>query len=193
MVNEHALVLALGDSLVSGHGLARGEGLVPQLEQRLRARRGRARVVDAGVSGDTSADIAARLPRVLSSLNTRPDLALVQVGPNDVLRGVSPVAVRANLSATVAMLRDCEVPVLLTRVEPPAILRARAAPYDTIHAKIARAHGASLCRFFPDGVLGHPDMVLPDRVHPNARAVAAVANHLLPLVEQMLDAGTVSA
>lgn len=188
MTDEYPLVLALGDSLVAGYGLAIEDGLASRLQQSLRVLHPGARVIDAGVSGDTSADVLRRLPRLLTGLKQRPDLALVQVGPNDLLRGISPAAVRAALSAIVRELTACGMPVLLTRVEPPAILRARAAPYQTIHESVAREHGAALCSFFPDGVLGHPDMVLADRIHPNARAIAAVVEHLLPHVQRALAA-----
>ncbi|WP_375271143.1 GDSL-type esterase/lipase family protein [Sphingomonas sp.] len=166
MTNDYPIILALGDSLVAGYGLAQDEGLVAMLQRRLAVRWPRASVINAGVSGDTSADVYRRLPRLLTSLSHRPDLALVQVGPNDLLRGVAPAELRANLSAIVRNLSACGIPVLLTRVEPPPILRARAAPYQAIHADVARDTGAALCTFFPAGVLGHPDMVLGDRVHP---------------------------
>lgn len=185
VVNDPA-VLAIGDSLVAGYGLACEYGLPAQLQRRLQERWPGAQVIGAGLSGDTSADVQRRLPRLLSSLMHRPALALVQVGPNDVLRGVAPAQVHANLAAVVRELKACGMPVLLTRVEPPAMLRARAAPYQAIHDEVAREHGAALCDFFPAGVLGHPDMVLHDLVHPNARAIALVADHLLPHVEAAL-------
>lgn len=187
------MILALGDSLVAGYGLAEEDGLAARLQRRLRERWATAQVVNAGVSGDTSADVLRRLPRLLTRLSHRPDLALVQVGPNDLLRGVPPTAVRANIAAILRELSACGMPVLLTRVEPPAILRARAAPYQAIHAELARDHGAALCSFFPAGVLGHPNMVLGDRVHPNARAIAAVVEHLLPYVEEALRQPRVDA
>lgn len=186
MVTSDPAVLAIGDSLVAGYGLACEDGLPAQLQRRLQERWPGAQVIDAGVSGDTSGDVQRRLPRLLSSLMQRPALALVQVGPNDLLRGVAPAQVHANLAAVVRELKACGMPVLLTRVEPPAMLRARAAPYQAIHGEVAREHGAALCDFFPAGVLGHPDMVLHDRVHPNARAIALVADHLLPRVEAAL-------
>lgn len=186
MTNADPIILALGDSLVAGYGLTQEDGLAALLQRRLTARWPAATVINAGASGDTSADVRRRLPRLLTRLTHRPDLALVQVGPNDLLRGVTPAELRANLSAIVRDLMSCAIPVLLTRVEPPAILRARAAPYQAIHADVARDTDASLCSFFPDGVLGHPDMVLGDRVHPNARAIAAVVDHLLPHVEAAL-------
>ena len=178
-------ILALGDSLVAGYGLSVDDALPAQLQRRLRGRYPQARVIGAGVSGATSADVLRRLPAALEQAGAL-DLALVQVGPNDVLRGVAPDVVRANLARVLATFAGRSVPVLLTRVEPPAMLRARAAPYRTIHADLARDHDAGLVSFFPPGVLGHPEMVLADRVHPNARAIAAVASHLLPAVEHAL-------
>jgi acyl-CoA thioesterase-1 len=83
-------------------------------------------------------------------------------------------------------LQDCGIPVLLTTVAPPAILRDRAAAYLGIHADLAADYGATVRPFFPPGVLGHPDMVLADKVHPNAKAIAAVVAALRDAVEAML-------
>jgi acyl-CoA thioesterase-1 len=161
------------------------DALPAQLQRRLRERHPHARVIGAGVSGATSGDVLRRVPAMLERAGAL-DLALVQVGPNDVLRGVAPDVVRANLARVVAAFAGRGVAVLLTRVDPPAMLRARAEPYRAIHADLARDHGIGLVSFFPPGVLGHPEMVLADRVHPNARAIAAVAAHLLPAVEHAL-------
>lgn len=179
------LILALGDSLVAGYGLAPGDGFAAQLEQRLRID-GPVSVVNAGVAGNTTADVARRLPRVLSGLSTRPDVAIVQVGPNDLIRRVSPVATRESLDAILTELGRCGVPVLLTTVAPPPFLHQHAAPYAGIHEDVAARHGAVLHPFFPPGVLGHPEMVLQDRMHPNAKAIAAVVEAMLPVVERML-------
>ena len=183
------LILALGDSLVAGYGLAPEDGFAARLEQRLRDGGGPVSVVDAGVSGDTTADVARRLPRVLSGLTARPDLAIVQVGPNDLIRRVPPAATRTNLDTILTELARCDVPVVLTTVAPPPALHRHAAPYAGIHEAAARRHAAVLHPFFPPGVLGHPDMVLSDRLHPNAKAIVAVVDALLPLVERMLARG----
>lgn len=186
-MSSHPLILAIGDSLVAGYGLAPPDSLPAQLERRLRARHPAARVINAGRSGDTSADVQTRLPRVLSGQATCPDLAIVQVGPNDVLRQVPPAATRASLDALLLELGRCGVPVLLTTVTPPPLLRERATAYLGIHESVAAGHGAVLCPFFPPGVLGHADMVLADRVHPNARAIGLVADALALVVTRMLE------
>lgn len=182
----HPLILAIGDSLVAGYGLAPADSFPAQLERRLHARHPAARVIGAGRSGDTAADVLRRLPGVLTAMPARPDAAIVQVGPNDVLRQVPPAATRASLDTILVELHRCGVPVLLTTVAPPPLLQARAGPYLPIHEEVAAAHGAATAPFFPPGVLGHPAMVLADRVHPNARAIGLVAEAMMPVVEQML-------
>lgn len=186
MPAEPPYLLALGDSLIAGYGLAADDGLAAQLQRGLAGRFPGARVLNAGVSGNTTADALRRLPRVLAVMRARPDLAIIQIGANDVLRGVPPGETRANLDVMLTELGRCGIPVLLTTIDPPALIRARAAPYLGVHGAVAARHGAAVSDFFPAGIMGRADMVLPDRVHPNARAIAAVAAHLLPTIEALL-------
>ena len=186
MTSDRPLILAIGDSLVAGYGLAAADSFPAQLQASLRKTIPAARVVNAGVSGDTTADVLRRLPRLLSGLDQRPVLAIVQVGPNDVLQQVPPARTRAQLEQILLSLSSCDIPVLLTTVDPPMFIRDRAAAYLGIHAALAAEHGATVWPFFPPGVLGHADMVLADRVHPNAKAIAAVVAAMLPIVERML-------
>ena len=186
MTIDHPLILAIGDSLIAGYGLPAADSFPAQLEASLRRRFPGARVVNAGISGDTTADVLRRLPRLLSALDQRPMLAIVQVGANDVLRQVPAVHTRAHLEQILLSLGNCGIPVLLTIVDPPMFIRDRAAAYLGIHAALAEKHGATVWPFFPPGVLGHADMVLIDRVHPNAKAIVAVVAAMLPIVETML-------
>lgn len=180
-------ILAIGDSLIAGHGLAPADGFAAQLERRLRAAHPTAAVVNAGRSGDTSAGVLGRLGQVMAALAVRPDLAIVQVGPNDVLRHVPPAATRGNLDAILVELGRCGIPVLLTIVAPPPILRDRARDHVGIHEEVAARHDVRIWPFFPAGILGHPQMVLSDRVHPNARAIGVVVDAMLPIVEQLVS------
>jgi acyl-CoA thioesterase-1 len=182
------LVLALGDSLVAGYGLPAEDGFPAQLQRRLRQDHPSAGVINAGRSGDTSGDVRQRLGTALSRLPARPDLAIVQIGPNDVLRQTPPATTHANLAAILIELERCAIPTLLTTVAPPQALRDRAAPYLTIHRDLAADHRVRIHPFFPDGVLGRADMVLADRVHPNAAAITRVVDGLFPVVLEMLDA-----
>ena len=188
MPTNAPLVLAFGDSLVAGYGLSAADSFPAQLQRRLGERHDGARVINAGVSGNTSADALRRLPGVLTRLTARPDLAIVQIGANDVLRGLAPAQTRTNLDAILTEFGRCGIRVLLTTLEPPLFLQARTGAYLAIHAEVAAAHGAGLASFFPAGVLGHPAMVLADRIHPNGAAIQAVVSHLLPVVENALEA-----
>jgi len=186
MTTDRPLILAIGDSLIAGYGLQAADSFPARLQASLQTAHPGARVVNAGVSGDTTADVLRRLPRLLSALDQRPVLAILQVGPNDVLRQIPVARTRANLEQILLSLGSCGIPVLLTTVDPPAFIRDRAAAYLGIHAGLAAEHGATVWPFFPPGVLGHSEMVLADRVHPNATAIAAVVAAILPTVKRML-------
>lgn len=187
MTYEAPLILAIGDSLIAGYGLPAADSFPNQLAAALQQRFPGARVLNGGVSGDTTGDVLRRLPRLLSSLERRPALAIVQVGPNDVLRQTPAARTRAQLEQVILDLIGCGIPILLTTVEAPAFIRDRAKPYLDIHARLAVEHGAVICPFFPTGVLGRADMVLADRVHPNAKAIAAVVAAMAPTVARMID------
>jgi acyl-CoA thioesterase-1 len=185
------LILAFGDSLTAGYGLARDESFAAQLEALLRARRAGGRVINAGVSGDTSSGGRARLGRVLTSLTHRPDLAIVELGANDFLRGLAAESLRANLDAILGELARCGIPVLLAGIAAPAFLGPRAAAFGRVFPELAARHGVPLYPHFLDGVAGLPGLTLADGLHPNARAIGIVAARILPHVEAAL-AGTVA-
>jgi len=175
-------ILALGDSLTAGYGLLPDQAFPAQLERRLRSTLPAASVTNAGVSGDTTADALRRLPRLLSRLTRRPDLAIVELGANDLLRGVTPARMRSNLDAILAELGRCGIPVLLATFAVPPFLAPLAAAYEGLYAEVARRHGATVHPFFPPGVMGAPAFVLADRLHPNAAAIERVADAFAPTV-----------
>ena len=180
-------VLAFGDSLTAGYGLATSDSFPAQLQALLRRTRPHAQVINAGVSGDTSASGRARLPRVLSRLTVQPGLAIVELGANDLLRGVSPARMRENLNAILHQLADCGIPVLLAGMQAPPFLGGFAREFDAVFTGLATAHGVPLYPFFLAGVVGDPSLVLADGIHPNARAIGMVARAILPHVEAALD------
>lgn len=175
-------VVALGDSLTAGYGLHRDASFAARLEALLRETWLGAVVQNAGVSGDTTEDGLRRLPRLLASLRRKPDLAIVEFGANDLLRGVPPSRTRGNLDTILRELGRCGIQVLLATFEPPRFLGTMAAQYDGIGAELAASHGIASAPFFPPGVLGHPGLVLADGLHPNARANEIVAKAFLPAV-----------
>lgn len=179
-------ILAFGDSLTAGYGLPRGQSFTHQLEALLRVRHPDALVHNAGVSGDTSASGRARLPGVLSRLPQRPDLAIVELGANDLIRGVAPERMRDNLDWIVGELGRCDIPVLLAGMQAPRFLGPAAAWFDAVFGDVAARHGVPLDPFFLAGVIGDPTLTLADGIHPNARAIGMVARRMAPLVEAAL-------
>jgi len=180
-------VLALGDSLYAGYGLARGESLPDAIEARLRREGIDATVVNAGVSGDTSADGRRRLAYTLDRLKTPPDLVMLGLGGNDVLRQVDPAETRANMAAMLDELGRRGIPVVLTgMMAPPNLGPDFAGRFNAIWPDLARRHRAVLDPFILQGVLGDRRLMLRDGVHPNARGVDRMADRIAPLVAERL-------
>ncbi|WP_375427760.1 arylesterase [uncultured Sphingomonas sp.] len=180
-------LLAFGDSLTSGYGLAPDQAFPRQLQVLLATRRPGSIVENAGVSGDTTASGRARLPRALTSLTRRPDLAILALGANDLLRGVDPARMRENLDWMLGEFERTGIPVLLAGMLAPIFLGGWAARFNAVHPELAKRHGAALYPFLLDGVVGDPSLVLADRIHPNARAIGIVAGRILPHVEAALE------
>jgi acyl-CoA thioesterase-1 len=182
-------VLALGDSLTAGYGLPPGQGFVPQLEAMLRRNGVRAFVTNAGVSGDTAAQGRARLKWTLDGLREKPDLAIVALGANDMLRGLPPSRTRADLDAIVAELKRRGIKVLIAgMLAAPNLGRRYRDEYDPIFADLAREHGTALYPFFLAGVAGNPSLALPDRVHPNFQGIKRMVSGITPTVLRALGA-----
>lgn len=182
------LVLAFGDSLTAGYQLKPGESFPAQLEAALRRDGRQVRVHNAGVSGDTTAQGRARLPWVLNSLKATPDLAIVALGANDMLRGQPVAAAEANLDAILAELRRRNIPVILAGMyAAPNLGPAYGREFNAMFPALARKHGATLYPFFLNGVAAQPRLLLPDGMHPNRQGVAVMVANLLPTVRRELD------
>jgi acyl-CoA thioesterase-1 len=180
------LVLAFGDSLYAGFGLAPSQAFPAALERALADRGVPARVVNAGVSGDTSAGGLRRLPATLDRLGAKPDLAIVGLGANDALRGFDPAETRRNLDGILAELDRRGIPVLLTGITaPPGFRHPYFTRYEGIYAELARRHGAELEPSFLEGVLTRPELLL-DGLHPNAAGTQVIAERVAPLAARSL-------
>ena len=183
------LILALGDSLYAGYGLKQDQSFPAVLQQELMADGVPAKVVNAGVSGDTTAGGLARLAFTLDGLERKPDLAIVGLGANDALRGINPAETRKNLEAIVSELDKRGVPVLLTGMMAPRNLGSDyAAKFDAIYPGIAKRHGAQLDPFFLEGVITRPELLLSDGMHPNDAGVKVMAKRLAPMAAKRLEA-----
>ena len=181
------LVLAFGDSLTAGYGLAAPRGFVPRLEAALRARGVAAKVYNAGVSGDTSAAGRARLVWVMNGVRVKPDLAIVELGANDMLRALPPGQTRANLDAIMAELTRRHIPVLIAGMRAaPNIGRDYARAFEPIYPDLARKYRASLYPFFLAGVAGNRALLQADGMHPNPRGVDVIVKGMAPAVAKAL-------
>ena len=186
--SNEKLVLAFGDSLYAGYGLAPGESFPAVLDKELEAQGLAVDMVNAGVSGDTTAAGLARLDFTLDGLKRNPDLAIVGLGGNDVLRGIDPAETRANLEAIVRTLDRRGIPVVLTGMVAPRNLGADyVGRFDAIYPELAKSYGAALDPFFLDGVITRPDLLLGDGIHPNAAGVRIMAKRLVPVVAKELQ------
>jgi len=181
------LILAFGDSLTAGYGLSAHDGFTAQLERALRASGHSATVHNAGISGDTSQGGRARLTWVLAGLHGRPDLVILELGANDMLRGVDPTATRTNLDAMLATLTQRHIPVLFAgMLATPNLGQAYVRQFNAIYPDLARKYHVALYPFFLDGAALHPELIQADRLHPNARGVAVIVRRMLPAVERAL-------
>lgn len=181
------LVVAFGDSLYAGYRLGPKEGLAPQLQAALQADGINARVHNAGVSGDTTAAGKTRLAFVLDSLDRKPDLVVLGLGGNDMLRGIKPAETKANMTAMMDELKRRDIPVVLTgMLAAPNLGADYVNSFNGIFPDLANNYGASLYPFFLDGVVTDAALMLPDNIHPNAKGVSRVVEGLSPLVEAAL-------
>jgi acyl-CoA thioesterase-1 len=184
------LVLAFGDSLYAGYGLAPVEGCAPRLEQALRGAGVAATVQNAGVSGDTSAAGRQRLQFTLEGLPRKPDLALVGLGGNDMLRGIDPKETEANLQAICTELRGRGIDVLMTgMLAAPNLGAEYGSRFNGLFPRVAKSCGAQLYPFFLEGVVIDRSLMLPDRVHPNSKGIERVVQNVAPLVAGVLQDG----
>lgn len=177
-------VLALGDSLTAGFGLPAGQGFVPQLEKALRARGIDAEVLDGGVSGDTTAGGLARLDWLLAE---DPQVVIIELGANDMLRGLDPAAAKANLGAILAKLTQQHRALLLTgMLAQPNLGADYADAFNAIYPDLARQYGIALYPFFLDGVAADPALNQADGLHPNAAGVAVIVQRMLPALARVI-------
>lgn len=178
-------LVALGDSLTAGYGLPPGQGFTVVLEKALKARGYDVQVINAGVSGDTTAGGRARLDWTLGD---RPDAMIVELGANDMLRGIDPGVARANLDAILKTVTDRKVPVLLAGMLASGTYgKAYVDRFNAIYPELAQAYGVPLYPFFLDGVATDARLNQGDGIHPNAQGVQRIVEGILPYVTRLLD------
>ena len=165
-------IVALGDSLFAGYGVKPQESYPARLEAALRAQGVNARVANAGVSGDTTAGGLQRLAFTLDAQPAAPALVIISLGGNDMLRGMPPEQTRANLDAILTELdRRGIKAMLMGMLAPPNLGADYRAAFDGIYPALAKKHDAALVPFFLQPVIGKPELIQDDRVHPTAQGI----------------------
>lgn len=178
-------IVAFGDSLSVGFNLPADAAFPSQLEAALKAKGYDVAVANAGVSGDTA---SAGLERVDWSVPEGTDLVILELGANDMLRGIDPAVTRSALDAILARLQARHIGVLFAgMLAAPNLGPDYGRAFAAIYQDLARAHDVPCYPFFLDGIVGRPDLHLPDGMHPNRAGVRVIVDHILPAVEAALD------
>lgn len=177
-------IVGFGDSLMAGYQLDAGQSFPEKLEAALRSRGHDVVIANAGVSGDTS---SGGLSRLDWSVPDGTDLVLLELGANDMLRGIPPELTEKNLTAMIGRLRERGIAVVLAgMVAAPNLGPDYAQAFDPIYPRLAERYDLPLYPFFLDGVAAQPGLLLEDGMHPNARGVDRMVEGFLPMVEAVL-------
>ena len=177
--------MALGDSLTAGYGLAPADGFAPKLETYLRARGLAVRVVNGGVSGDTSSGGLARFDWAVPN---EADAIIVELGANDALRGINPDVTRANLTQIIEKSRARSLQILLAgMLAPPNLGPKYSEAFAGIYPDLARKYGVALYPFFLDGVAAQKSLNLADGIHPNAAGIDIIVSRIGPYAERLVS------
>ncbi len=177
-------LLVLGDSLTAGSGLRARDAFPARLEAALRRDGLAVKVINGGVSGDTTAAARARLGW---ALRAKPDAVIVELGGNDALRGVAPGETEANLEAILARLDARNIPVLLCGMYAPLNMgRDYGRRFNAIFPRLAERFGVLFYPFFLEGVAMKPGLNQRDGIHPNRRGVGVIVERLLPYARELV-------
>src|SRR5215510_2532802 len=185
---EPVRILAFGDSLTQGFGVPPGKEFPARLEKASNARGLDVTVINAGVSGETSAGGLARVDWLLGDGKSGPDAAIVELGANDGLRGLPVTAMEKNLDTILAKFKARNIPVLFAGMKAPRNFGARyAADYDQVFPKLAQKYDVLFYPFFLEGVALDRALVQPDGLHPNPAGVDAIVKRIQPLAERLVQ------
>ncbi|MEO5586608.1 MAG: arylesterase [Novosphingobium sp.] len=194
VVGPERRILALGDSLFAGYGLKPGEGYPEKLEAALRAKGVNARIANAGVSGDTTAGGLQRLAFTLDNQSRPPDLVVISLGGNDMLRGLPAAETRANLEGILAELDKRHIPALLLgMLAAPNLGKDYADAFNPIYPVLAKRHHAALVPFFLQAVIDKPELRQADHIHPTRQGIEELVAATLVDVAKALPPATVAA
>lgn len=177
-------IVGFGDSLMAGYGLGPGESFTEKLQAALNAKGHDVVITNAGVSGDTT---SGGLSRLDWSIPDGTQLVILELGANDMLRGIDPELVEGNLDKMLARLKQRNIPVLLaSMVAAPNLGHAYAESFGSIYPRLAAKYDVPSYPFFLDGVAGDQTLELEDAMHPNAKGIERIVERILPAVEKLV-------
>lgn len=177
-------IVAFGDSLTAGYMLKPADSFPAQLQMALHAKGHKVQIINAGVSGDTT---AGGLDRLAWTLQPVPDAVIVELGANDALRGNDPKKARDNLDKILNKITSAGVPVLLAGMKAPGNWGADyVKDFDAIYPDLAAKYSAPLYPFFLEGVALDPKLVMDDGLHPTAAGIAEIVKRILPQAEDLV-------
>ncbi|MDF1750277.1 MAG: arylesterase [Alphaproteobacteria bacterium] len=178
-------ILALGDSLTAGYGLSKAESFPNKLEAALKKAGRDVRVINGGVSGDTSKGGLSRVDWLFAD---KPELMILELGANDGLRGLPPSETRKNLAAIIEKAQAAGVKVLLTgMMAPPNLGREYSEEFNAVFPGLAEEYNTLFYPFFLDGVVADANLNQGDGMHPTGAGVDVIVTRILPIVQQALD------
>lgn len=183
--NDPIKILALGDSLTAGYGLPVGKAY-PDIIEKLFAEDGyNVTMINAGVSGDTTAGGAARVEWALAD---NPDAAVVELGANDALQGLSPEQAKKNLDTILTKLKEQDIPILLAGMyAPPNMGDEYSRRFNSMYEELAEKHDTMLYPFFLKGIADKPGLTQGDGLHPNAEGTRIIAENIYPSIKKLAD------
>lgn len=185
LANDYT-ILAFGDSLTAGYGLAPEQGFTHQLEYELNRQGHSFTVINGGVSGDTTSGGLSRLEWILTDV--KPDLVIVELGANDALRGISPHITRANMEKILSILEKAELKTLVAgMLAPPNMGSEYGTEFNRIFPELARKYNDNLYPFFLKGVAGNSRLNQNDALHPNSKGVSVIVKNIMPYILNSLN------
>ena len=185
IVNKEGTIVAVGDSLTAGFGLIESEAFPALLEQMLIDRGYNYRVVNGGISGETSSGVRTRLDWIMK---LQPDIVILETGANDGLRGIEPKLIKANIDHVIARLHQADVTVVLTGMQMTTNLGPDyVKSFNQLYPDLAGKHKVVFMPFFLKDVATEQSLNQPDGIHPNRKGYEIIASNLLPYVEEAIQ------
>ena len=184
-------IVGFGDSLMAGYQLDAGQSFPERLEEALKARGHDVVIANAGVSGDTS---SGGLSRLDWSVPDDTDLVILELGANDMLRGIAPAVTEKNLAAMIERLQERDIAIILAgMLAAPNLGADYGDAFNGVYPRLAETYGVPLYPFFLDGVAAEPSLLLDDGMHPNPAGVDRMVELFVPVIEPLLAGKAASA